>query len=291
MACRRCGSSPTARSSSRSSRCASRTGPHGLSHPVGDAPARAAASSTSSMRSRRSSSCRACRRGRSTSTRARSRRSRSGCARRRRALLRGDRATARASIVLCATEAERGASNTVLAEAGGAAGVERSSSAAWRKGFRWPARRADGRQPPRADRLRSARAGALKQARAQGARAAVVLRAQARRPRRPRRARPRALRGPRAPARAAAARRSTCTSCSPTTSACSCRPRASTWSSATSARGGGAPALDKIGGQSFRRRKEKVERALFDLAAELLEVQAQRELDDAPAVAAATPSS
>ncbi|MCC7011273.1 MAG: transcription-repair coupling factor [Planctomycetes bacterium] len=42
--------------------------------------------------------------------------------------------------------------------------------------------------------------------------------------------------------------------------------------------GGAAPALDKIGGQSFRRRREKVERALFDLAADLLEVQAKREL-------------
>jgi len=38
------------------------------------------------------------------------------------------------------------------------------------------------------------------------------------------------------------------------------------------------PPLDKIGGQSFRKRKEKVERALFDLAAELLEVQARRAL-------------
>jgi transcription-repair coupling factor (superfamily II helicase) len=36
--------------------------------------------------------------------------------------------------------------------------------------------------------------------------------------------------------------------------------------------------LDRIGGQSFRRRKEKVERALFDLASELLEVQARRSL-------------
>ena len=38
------------------------------------------------------------------------------------------------------------------------------------------------------------------------------------------------------------------------------------------------PPLDKIGGSSFRKRKEKVERALYDLAASLLEVQAQREL-------------
>jgi transcription-repair coupling factor (superfamily II helicase) len=42
--------------------------------------------------------------------------------------------------------------------------------------------------------------------------------------------------------------------------------------------GGAAPALDKIGGQSFRKRREKVERALFDLASDLLEVQAKREL-------------
>jgi len=38
--------------------------------------------------------------------------------------------------------------------------------------------------------------------------------------------------------------------------------------------GAAGVALDRIGGQSFRRRKEKVERALFDLAADLLEVQA-----------------
>jgi len=40
--------------------------------------------------------------------------------------------------------------------------------------------------------------------------------------------------------------------------------------------------LDRIGGQSFRRRREKVERALFDLAAELLEVHAQRALKTRP---------
>ncbi len=42
--------------------------------------------------------------------------------------------------------------------------------------------------------------------------------------------------------------------------------------------GAGTPELDRVGGQAFRRRKEKVERALLDLAAELLEVQARREL-------------
>ncbi len=47
--------------------------------------------------------------------------------------------------------------------------------------------------------------------------------------------------------------------------------------------GGAAPSRDKIGGQSFRRRRERVERALFDLAAELLEVQARRELNERPA--------
>ena len=41
--------------------------------------------------------------------------------------------------------------------------------------------------------------------------------------------------------------------------------------------GATAPEPDKLGGQSFRRRKEKVERALVDLAAELLEIQARRE--------------
>ncbi len=43
--------------------------------------------------------------------------------------------------------------------------------------------------------------------------------------------------------------------------------------------GAGAPALDRIGSQSFRKRKERVERALVDLAAELLEVQARRALN------------
>ncbi|MEX1025761.1 MAG: DEAD/DEAH box helicase [Planctomycetota bacterium] len=42
--------------------------------------------------------------------------------------------------------------------------------------------------------------------------------------------------------------------------------------------GANAPQLDKVGGQAFRKRKEKVERALIDLAGDLLEVQAQREL-------------
>ncbi|MBI5362796.1 MAG: transcription-repair coupling factor, partial [Planctomycetes bacterium] len=47
--------------------------------------------------------------------------------------------------------------------------------------------------------------------------------------------------------------------------------------------GSASPPLDKIGSQSFRKRKEKVERALFDLATELLEVQAQRALRTRPA--------
>ncbi|MCK6445101.1 MAG: transcription-repair coupling factor [Planctomycetes bacterium] len=38
------------------------------------------------------------------------------------------------------------------------------------------------------------------------------------------------------------------------------------------------PPLDKIGSQSFRRRRERVERALYDLAGDLLEVQAKREM-------------
>ncbi len=42
--------------------------------------------------------------------------------------------------------------------------------------------------------------------------------------------------------------------------------------------GASAPEPDKLGGQSFRRRKERVERALVDLAAELLEIQARREM-------------
>ncbi|TAJ15938.1 MAG: transcription-repair coupling factor [Planctomycetota bacterium] len=44
-----------------------------------------------------------------------------------------------------------------------------------------------------------------------------------------------------------------------------------------------SPPLDKIGGSSFRKRKEKVARALQDLAADLLEVQAQRETRRRPA--------
>ncbi|MDA8593158.1 helicase-related protein, partial [Planctomycetota bacterium] len=42
--------------------------------------------------------------------------------------------------------------------------------------------------------------------------------------------------------------------------------------------GGSGLTLDKIGGQSFRKRKEKVEQGLFDLASELIEVQAKRQL-------------
>jgi transcription-repair coupling factor (superfamily II helicase) len=42
--------------------------------------------------------------------------------------------------------------------------------------------------------------------------------------------------------------------------------------------GGAGLALDKIGGQAFRKRKEKVEQGLFDLASELIEVQAKRQL-------------
>ncbi len=47
--------------------------------------------------------------------------------------------------------------------------------------------------------------------------------------------------------------------------------------------GAGSPALDKIGSHSFRKRKEKVQRALFDLAAEMLEVHAKRALKKRPA--------
>jgi transcription-repair coupling factor (superfamily II helicase) len=41
--------------------------------------------------------------------------------------------------------------------------------------------------------------------------------------------------------------------------------------------GASRPKLDKLGGKGFQRRKEEVQRSLFDLAADLLEVQAQRE--------------
>ena len=47
--------------------------------------------------------------------------------------------------------------------------------------------------------------------------------------------------------------------------------------------GGSAPVRDKIGSQSFRKRRERVEKALVDLASELLEVQAKRELRRRPA--------
>ncbi|MEZ6016154.1 MAG: transcription-repair coupling factor [Planctomycetota bacterium] len=46
--------------------------------------------------------------------------------------------------------------------------------------------------------------------------------------------------------------------------------------------GAGVIPLDKIGGKTFRKRKEKVERGLFDLAADMIEVQAKRELDKRP---------
>ncbi len=44
---------------------------------------------------------------------------------------------------------------------------------------------------------------------------------------------------------------------------------------------GGAP-LDKLGGKGFQKRKEQVQEALFDLAAELLEVQSRRALVQRP---------
>ncbi len=47
--------------------------------------------------------------------------------------------------------------------------------------------------------------------------------------------------------------------------------------------GSASPPLDKIGSQSFRRRKEKVERALVDLAGDLLELAALREARKRPA--------
>ena len=47
--------------------------------------------------------------------------------------------------------------------------------------------------------------------------------------------------------------------------------------------GTSAPELDKIGGHAFRKRKEKVEKAIIDLAAEPLEVQAKRSLNERPA--------
>ena len=46
--------------------------------------------------------------------------------------------------------------------------------------------------------------------------------------------------------------------------------------------GGGTLALDKIGGTAFRKRKERVERGLFDMAADLIEVQAKRALRTRP---------
>lgn len=46
--------------------------------------------------------------------------------------------------------------------------------------------------------------------------------------------------------------------------------------------GGSAPKLDKLGGATFKRRKERVEKALQDLAADLLEVQAKREMQRRP---------
>jgi len=44
----------------------------------------------------------------------------------------------------------------------------------------------------------------------------------------------------------------------------------------------GSAMLDKLGGKGFQRRKEQVEQALFDLAAELLEVQSRRALVQRP---------
>ncbi|MBL8754225.1 MAG: DEAD/DEAH box helicase, partial [Planctomycetes bacterium] len=46
--------------------------------------------------------------------------------------------------------------------------------------------------------------------------------------------------------------------------------------------GGGKAVLDKLGGRGFQKRKEQVQEALFDLAAELLEVQSRRALVQRP---------
>jgi transcription-repair coupling factor (superfamily II helicase) len=48
------------------------------------------------------------------------------------------------------------------------------------------------------------------------------------------------------------------------------------------AKGAGKAPLDKLGGKGFQKRKEQVQEALFDLAAELLEVQSQRALVQRP---------
>src|SRR5690606_30975390 len=40
--------------------------------------------------------------------------------------------------------------------------------------------------------------------------------------------------------------------------------------------GEGRPKLDKLGGRGFQRRKEEVQKAMFDMAADLLEMQARR---------------
>ncbi len=46
--------------------------------------------------------------------------------------------------------------------------------------------------------------------------------------------------------------------------------------------GAAAPKLDKLGGRGFQRRKEEVQQALFDLAADLLAVQAERQRSRRP---------
>ena len=48
------------------------------------------------------------------------------------------------------------------------------------------------------------------------------------------------------------------------------------------AKGAGKAPLDKLGGKGFQRRKEQIQEALFDLAAELLEVQSRRALVQRP---------
>ena len=48
------------------------------------------------------------------------------------------------------------------------------------------------------------------------------------------------------------------------------------------ARGAGKAPLDKLGGKGFQKRKEQIQEALFDIAAELLEVQSQRALVQRP---------
>jgi hypothetical protein len=261
---RRCSRPP--RSWSRSSRCASRTAPNGLSIQSASHQRALTALRAGASPSGAGSRCRACPRRISTSTRVRCRRSGAAC---------GSARELTARITADGTRARR-----AVPHGGRAGALEPGARRSGRrrpdvelrvgavaKGFRFPAlalivvdhHELAGITGAGAPRPRS---------RPQDARAAVVLRAQARRLRRARRARARALPRPRAHGARRGRRRAPAPRVRRRGQRSTCRRRASTWCSATSAAAASASGRStrSAASRSAGARRRSSAR-LFDLAA------------------------